>query len=136
MNFLFDNNLPPAWAATMSAASRRRFTSTALEKVVQLRERFPANTQDLEWLEPLGREKNWCVISCDAFRKQNGAERRAIRQFGLSVFVLQPSWASKPYWEKTAQFILWWPRIVDQANAVEASALEVPWRASGRFRQL
>ncbi|QQB34382.1 hypothetical protein I6I07_27940 [Achromobacter deleyi] len=59
MNFLFDNNLPPAWAATMAVASIRRFTSTALGKVVQLRERFPANTKDLEWLELLGREKNW-----------------------------------------------------------------------------
>lgn len=136
MNFLFDNNLPLAWAATMAAASLRRFTSSAQGKVVQLRDRFPANTKDLEWLELLGREKNWCIVSCDAFRKQNGAERRAIRQFGLSVFVLQPSWASKPYWEKTSQFVLWWPRIVDQANAVEASALEVPWRISSRFRQL
>lgn len=136
MNFLFDNNLPPSWAATFAAASLRSFPDTALGEVRHLREKFAANTKDQEWLTVLGEEGNWAIVSCDKFRKQAGAERQVIRQYGLSVFVLQPSWASKRYWEKLSQFALWWPRIVEQSNAVEASTVEVPWKISSRFKQL
>ncbi len=68
--------------------------------------------------------------------EEERAERQAIRQYGLSVFVLQSSWSSRRYWEKLSQLVLWCPRIVEQANAVERAALEVPWRISTRFRQL
>ncbi|WP_175186407.1 hypothetical protein [Achromobacter animicus] len=136
MNFLFDNNLPPSWAATFAAASQRSFPDTTLGEVCHLREKFAAHTKDQEWLTTLGKEGNWVVVSCDKFRKQGGAERQVIRQYGLSVFVLQPSWASKRYWEKLSQFALWWPRIVEQSNTVEASTVEVPWKISSRFKQL
>lgn len=136
MRFLFDNNLPPAWAAAFAAASARRFSNESLGEIAALRDKFAASTADLGWLEALGKQGGWTIVSCDAFRKQRGAERQVIREFGMSVFVLQASWATKPYWAKLSQFALWWPRIVDQANQIERSAFEVPWRISGRFRQL
>lgn len=136
MNFLFDNNLPPGWAATFAAASKRIFLDAELGQVCHLRDKFAASTKDEEWLSALGGAGQWAIVSCDKFRKQSGAERQVIRQYGLSVFVLQPSWASRRYWEKLSQFALWWPRLVEQANAVEASTVEVPWRASSRFKQL
>jgi hypothetical protein len=104
--------------------------------VSHLRDAFPANTPDLDWLNALANEGGWTIISLDAFRKKAGAERKVIRESGLSVFVLQPSWANYPYWDKTAQLMRWWPRIVEQANLVEAIAMEVPWKISGKFKQL
>lgn len=76
------------------------------------------------------------VISGDAFKKKNGAERQIIRDHGLLVFVLQSSWSAYPYWDKYSQFIKWWPRIVIQANTVENTTLLVPWRATGLFKQI
>jgi hypothetical protein len=135
LNFFLDANLPPCWADCLSACSGSQFPNEVCQ-VVHLRGRFPPSTPDVVWLQALAQERDWCVISCDAFRKRNGAERKVIRDSGLSVFVLQSSWANYPYWEKTAQLMRWWPRIVDQAVSVEGIAMEVPWKVAGRFKQL
>jgi hypothetical protein len=74
-----------------------------MERVVHLRDRFKPNVPDLEWIQELAAEGGWAILSGDAFRKKNGAERRVVRDSGLSVMVLQPSWANYPFWEKTAQ---------------------------------
>lgn len=136
MNFFLDNNLPPNWAACLSACSRKQFASGVVGEVVHLKERFPGHTSDTDWIQALAKEKDWAILSGDAFRKRNGVERKVLRDSGLSVFVLQNSWSSYEYWEKTAQLIRWWPRIVAQANAVQSLAMEVPWRTTGRFNQL
>lgn len=136
MKFFLDNNLPTNWAACLSGASHHQFVSSAVEDVIHLKTQFRPNTPDIEWIEALADEKNWTIISGDAFRNQNGMERKVLHQSGLSVFVLQSSWASYPYWEKTAQLIRWWPRIVAQANAVDRIAMEVPWKTTGKFKQL
>ncbi|MDR2154901.1 MAG: hypothetical protein LBE78_07735 [Burkholderiaceae bacterium] len=138
MNFFFDNNMPPhSWVDGIAALSRQApFASGRVQEVVHIRDKFKGNTDDLEWIPTLGTQGQWTVISRDSFRKRNGAERKAIRQYGLSVFVLQKSWTNKPYWELTAQFIHWWPRIVEQACAIERVTLEVPWRTSGKFMQI
>lgn len=91
MNFIFDNNLPPSWAAAVAHLGDKRFDAGLVGEVVHLTSKFPANTPDIEWLTLLGQEKSkrWTIISRDGFRKQKGAERQVQRQFGLSVFVLQ-----------------------------------------------
>lgn len=136
MNFFLDNNLPPNWSAVLSACSKGQFGAGVVGEVVHLRDRFPANTPDTEWMVALGKQKNWTILSGDAFRKANGAERKVLREHKLSFFVLQSSWSSHTYWNKTAQLVLWWPRIVEQSVAVEGIALEVPWLKNGKFRQL
>ena len=136
MNFFLDNNLPPNWAAVLSACSKGQLHHLAVGDVVHLRDRFPANTPDIAWMAELGKEKNWTIISGDAFRKANGAERKVLREQKLSVFVLQSAWSSHPYWDKTAQLVHWWPRIVEQSAAVDSIAMEVPWLTRGRFKQL
>jgi len=138
LNFLFDANMPPGhWVAGIASLSHARFEENQVGEVVTLSSKFRRNTPDVEWLEALGQERGkWTIISQDAFRKRNGAERELLRRHNLSVFVLQSSWASRPYWDKTAQFVHWWPRIVQQACTTERVALEVPWNTSGKFRQI
>ncbi|WP_234638928.1 hypothetical protein [Delftia tsuruhatensis] len=138
MNFLFDANMPPSLAAAIACLGADRFEPGHIDKVVHLTELFPADTQDITWLTTLGQDRGarWTIISRDGFRKQKGAERQVLRQYGLSVFVLQKSWASRQYWELSAQFVHWWPRIVAQACATEKAAMEVPWSISGRFQQI
>lgn len=138
MNFLFDANMPPGnWVAGIASLSVARFEDNQIGEVVHLTSKFKRNTPDVEWLEALGQERGkWTIISQDAFRKRNGAERELLRRYNLSVFVLQKSWASRQYWDKTAQFVHWWPRIVIQACTTERAALEVPWNTSGKFQQI
>lgn len=137
MNFLFDANMPPKlWAKGVAAFSHTHFEQGQIGEVIHLREKFKASTPDLEWIATLGKEGGWTIISRDGFRKKSGTERQVLRQYGLSVFVLQKAWASQSYWALSAQFILWWPRIVVHACATERATLEVPWRTSAKFRQI
>jgi hypothetical protein len=47
--------------------------------------------------------------------------------------VLTKAWTSHRYWEKAAQVVRWWPRIMEQAGLVEGGAIfEVLWRFSGK----
>lgn len=135
MNFLFDNNLSPSWARSLNSLSKDKFDQK-VDQIVALRDRFPVNSKDVDWLNTLGQEGDWAVISGDYFRKTK-AERELIRQHGLSVFVLGKSWTDKhQFWPRTAQLIMWWPRIVDQANSVSNAAYEMPWKISGKFSQI
>ena len=133
MKFLFDNNLPPSLARGIGELSK---FDPVVEQVLPLKEKFAANTPDLEWLGVLAAEGGWIVVSIDRFKKST-AEREMLRRQGLTVFVLDRQW-SKPYWTQAAQLVLWWPKIVEVARLTSKTALRVPWRFSGKstFEQI
>ena len=134
MKFLLDHNLPPVWAKGLNEFSANQFDSKSFSQVVALRDKFRHGTLDIEWLKALGEEGGWAVVSADFFRSKGNAEREMIRRQGLSVFVLNKAWhKSHTFWPRTAQLLLWWPEIVRQANSVQASAVEVPWKTSSKF---
>lgn len=133
MKFLFDNNLPPSLARGIAELSK---FEPAVDKVVSLRDKFPANTPDTVWLEALMREGGWIVVSIDRFKKSS-AEREMLRRQGLTVFVLDPQW-SKPYWVQAAQLVLWWPKILAVPKLTSKTAVRVPWKFSSKstFEQI
>lgn len=135
MNFLFDHNLPPSWARALDALSDNKFDAGAVGHVVALKDKFPTNTTDAEWLKALKDEGNWTVLSGDSFRK-NKAEKELVRSRGLNIFVLTKAWQSQQHWDRTARLIEWWPKIVMQANTVDKAYLEIPWKSSGKFTQV
>jgi len=102
LNFLFDHNLPPSWARAFDALSLKQFDAGAVGSVVALRDKFPTNTTDAEWLKALRDEGNWTVISCDLFRKSK-AEKELVRSSGLSIFVLPKGWQNHQHWARTAR---------------------------------
>lgn len=63
----------------------------------------------------LAAEGGWIIISCDQFKKSK-AEKELLRQRGPTVFVLDPQWANHVYWDKAAQLVRWWPKILDVAR--------------------
>lgn len=131
MKFLIDNNLPPVWAVALTELSKNE---VPCPEVVALRSKFAANTPDHEWIDALGHERGWCILSQDRFGKGD-LERAALRLSGLNVFRLNKAWNSHDYWTKTHCIVRWWPRILQQADMVSASLIEVPWKygAHGRF---
>jgi PIN like domain len=133
LKFLVDNNLPPALARALNELSAG--ADVHVEKVVALREKFPANTADEKWMSVLAEDGGWNIVSGDNFRKTS-VERELLRRAGFNVFVLQKSWSSQQYWQKSAQLVLWWPRIIDYASKSERAAVRVPWRVSGKFEQI
>lgn len=134
MKFIFDNNLPPSLAHGIAALSK--FEPT-VKQVIHHTEKFQRNAPDDHWLQALVKEGGWIIVSCDQFKKSS-AERELIRRHGLTVFVLDPQWAGKPYWEQAAQLVRWWPKILEVARLTSKTALRVPWRLSNRstFEQI
>jgi len=135
LRFLLDNNLPPALARALHELIYH--SSNEAHSVVALKDKFPANTCDEEWIQALADEGDWVVISHDKFNK--GLEREVLRRAGLKVFMLNKSWGPHKFWDKAHQLVRWWPAIVAQAERLEgAAAFEVPWRFSGKgkFRQM
>ncbi|TCG04620.1 hypothetical protein BZM27_39675 [Paraburkholderia steynii] len=134
MKFFFDNNLSPYLARAIHELCH---AEDAVEQVVHLRDKFPRNTKDHDWIAALGAEGHWVVISQDGLRK-NDLERKALRDSGLIVFVLHRQWASRQHWDKAQNLVKWWPAIIDQSQRIKGGAtFRVPFRfGSGRFEQI
>ena len=88
MKFFLDNNLSPKVAKALDALFGDEHS------VVHLREKFAANTLDVEWISQLAKEGNWAIVSRDRFTKNNNLEKEALRRSGLIVFTLTKSWGN------------------------------------------
>lgn len=99
MNFLLDNNLPPALARALNELTRADGHS-----VLPLKDKFPQNTTDVEWISVLSDEGGWAVISQDKFTKGD-IEKRAFRECGLPVFCLAKHWGNESYWNKAHNLV-------------------------------
>ena len=126
MKFLIDNNLSPHLAAALHALSEPQG-----HVVVHLRDKFPANTPDHEWIEALASEGNWVIVTRDRIGK-NDLERKALRQTGIVTFMLKSAWNNRDFWSKAWNLVKWWPRIVDHAGGVTNGVFLVGWRTSGK----
>ncbi|MEQ1526471.1 MAG: DUF5615 family PIN-like protein [Gallionella sp.] len=126
MKFLVDNNLPPALAHAL-----RELSKPENHEVVHLKDRFRANTPDIDWINDLSLEGAWIVITHDSLNK--GLEREALRRAGLLVFFLDKSWKDHKFWEKAHNLVKWWPRIIEQASGIQGgAAFKVKWNFSGK----
>src|SRR5262249_40974974 len=81
------------------------------QQVVALRRKFAASTEDVVWIEALGRESGGVVISGDASITRRAAERRAWRQAALVGFFLAPGWRKLDPLIQTARLLMWWGQI-------------------------
>ncbi|SIT42012.1 conserved hypothetical protein [Paraburkholderia ribeironis] len=126
MKFFVDNNLPPALAKALHALSEPSDRS-----VIHLREKFPQDTADSDWIESLSQEGGWSVITHDKLNK--GLEREALRRAGLIVFFLDKGWANHTFWDKAHNLVRWWPRIIEQSDGIRGgAAFKVPFNFSGK----
>lgn len=128
MNFLFDNNLPPALARALSALSS---VEPDVARVVHLTELFPPATADEVWIPGLAAHgADWYIVSQDKFRKSRGSEREALRRAGHTTYVLDKSWMKFRYWDKAAQLLRWWPRLLEHARLTQGGVHRVQWHYS------
>lgn len=105
-----------------------------LTQAVSLRDRFKTDTPDLTWIETLGHEGEWTVLSSDRFTKgRDRPERYLLRQQKLNFFVLNKSWSSHQHIEKSARVLLWLPQIALVTNNIVGSGFEVPWNLNSKL---
>lgn len=116
MKCLFDNNMPPKLAKALN------FLENDNEiRIEHLKEKFPANTPDIEWIEKLKDEGGWFVVTQDNQIRKRSHERKAWENSNIPIVFLQRSWVGPGFWEITWRFIRHWPDlkkiIINNRNA-------------------
>ena len=114
MNFFIDNNLSPRIARALDALEGEHG-----ERVVHLKEKFQQDATDEYWMQSLGKEKGWIIITCDKRISKNPHELKAWKESGLIVFFLKSSWLTLQFWEQSWQIIKRWQEIKSLAKSAD-----------------
>lgn len=133
MKVVLDENLPSTLAQALNALA-----SPYGHIVKHSSEIVERGAKDVDLFKALSEEKYAIHITQDNHQRKQ-IERKAIADAGLIVFVLAKSWATQPFWIKSAQLIRWWPLIVDHAARMKPPAcFRVPWKiqGQGKFEQI
>ena len=132
MKLLFDHNISPRVARAINELIK---DSGSL--AVPLRDKFSMSTTDEDWIDRLGKEGGWAVISGDRTIAKNRAQRAAWQQTDLVGFFMEPALARLDPLLQTSRLILWLPAIEQQLSLISGPALFfLPVRATSRLRQV
>lgn len=131
MKLLFDNNISPKVARAINELISPH------NLAVPLRDKFPEDTKDIDWIAGLGEEGGWSVVSGDLRITKNKAERAAWLQTDLVGFFMESAMARLPPLEQTARILLRLPTIETQISLIRGPALfTLPIGNASRLKQL
>lgn len=113
MKFFFDNNLAPKIAKGLNG-----FVSPDHE-VIHLKDKFAANTNDVEWMTKLAHEKDLIIVTGDLRIGKNPQEVEAWKQAGHTIFFLKRGWIGLMFWDQAQKFVKCFPAIIDKAKSAK-----------------
>jgi len=106
MKCLFDNNLSPKLAKTLN------FLEGDDGIIVEhLREKFPSDASDVDWINKLAKEGDWFVITQDNRIMKNTHERKAWKEARIPIVFLHKSWVKQGFWDTSWKLIKCWPKL-------------------------
>src|SRR5258708_22190175 len=85
---MLDNNLAPRIARSLNALFADQ------HHVVALRDCFPENASDVEWIEDLDQRGGWAVLTRDLHIRTRPHERAALDRARIVFFFLAGGWAN------------------------------------------
>jgi hypothetical protein len=125
VNFFLDNNLPPRTARALDALLQ------PADSAVHLKDEFPPDTSDVEWMQALARRTALIIISGDVNISRNPHEVRAWKEAGHTIFFLRNGWTNLQLWEQAAKLFHLFPEIIKRAKkAKRGSGFMVPLRGT------
>jgi hypothetical protein len=135
VNIFFDNCTSPTHAATLDG-----FVSHLGHRAFHI-SNLPCgrHASDLDWIKMLAERNDgpWIIITGDGRIVKNKPERTALRQAGLSGFVLSPAYQKTPI-NQVASILVWrWPEMEQLLGLVAGPALyELPINRTSKPKQL
>jgi hypothetical protein len=137
VNVLFDNCLPPVFAATLDGFVRfMGHRSFHIKDVAGLPK--GRHSTDLEWIGYLQRHpERWIFVTGDGRLLKNRAERAALRSANLHGFVLAPAHQKAPPHHVAALLVWKWPEIEAVTHLVATPSMhEIPINRASKLRSL
>jgi hypothetical protein len=132
VKLLFDHNISPKVARAINELIRGDQSIA-----IPLRDKFPVDSTDLDWISRLGNEGGWAVVSGDRRIAKNKAEKAAWLRTDLVGFFLEPALAQLEPREQTWRLIRWLPIIEQQLAIIGGPALfALPVNVTSRLKQL
>ncbi len=125
MRFFFDNNISPHLVDILKILG---------VDALHLRDVFPTNAKDTEWIPRVGQE-GWVLVTADKNILRNRAERDALREHRLTTLVLKETILHKGMWEQTEWFIKHWQEIGKDALRLNQGTCVIV-RENGKFDKL
>jgi hypothetical protein len=112
VKFFFDNNLAPKIAHGLNQMVEPD------HHVVHLRDKFPANIEDAEWMRKLC-EDDWVIVTADVRINRNPHELQAWKEAGHTIFFLKPGWTDLTFWDQATKFTKCFEQVIKEAKDAE-----------------
>jgi hypothetical protein len=124
---MVDNNLSPSLARSFSPLFDEH-------QFVSLRDKFPANTKDVEWISALGAEGGWAALTAERKLKTRPHERLALDRSKIVFFFLTGSWLKWSVPEMAWRLIRLVPLMAKQTELTESGLFNLPANATSKLR--
>ena len=125
MKLLVDNNLAPRLGRGLGALF------DGIHEVVHIRDKFGTGSMpDEAWIEALGKEGGWSVLSGDRRIATKRPSRELFLKSNLIGFFPLPAVTRLPLTAMTARVLTIWPVIVTTAGAMDRGCFEVGIKSS------
>src|SRR5258706_15835563 len=125
---MLDNNLAPRIARSLNALFADQ------HHVVALRDCFPENASDVEWIEDLDQRGGWAVLTRDLHIRTRPHERAALDRARIVFFFLAGGWANFCVGESAARRIRLISKIAAQNGLTESGRFELPAHTASKLR--
>jgi hypothetical protein len=127
VKLLVDHNLSPAIARALQPLySEHHF--------IALRDRFPPDTSDVDWMTALSDEGGWAVITKDLRIQFRPHERLALDRSKIVFFFLAGAWRKFSVPETAARLIRLVPIMATQVAIADRGRFELPINAGSKLR--
>ena len=131
MKVMVDNDLPP----NLARALHLIFEADG-DQVIALRDKFKReNVKDIDWIEVLGKEGDWAVLSADMRIAKQRPSRDAFVSAGLVGLFFPSSLQKATLAKQAARVLTLWPDIREQVRLNANGCFEMPAKGS-KFRQI
>jgi len=115
--FFFDNDI-----SFRIVAALRQLVPATEHELVALRDRFPIDAKDIDWIPEVGRN-GWILISKDSNQRRRESEHSALKQHQVRALYIRQSPPGAELYADAARIIKNWPKIRDWGVNAKSSAL-------------
>jgi len=130
MKWFFDNNLARGLAESIAPVLRIILRRHG-DSVVHLRDMFPQDAKDVDWLRNLVPKGEWVIVSGDADIIRVPAERQAWIESGHVAFFLAPGWTQLDPLVQLRKLAELMPTLIEHAERLRGPVgLRVPLRST------